>query len=234
LDVVSRVVGVLLMALASVASAAMTQADVDTALDRWQPLITEASRRFSIPAPWIRDVMRAESAGQTTIDGQPTTSSAGAMGLMQIMPGTYAELRERYGLGANPYDPSDNILAGAAYLHELYERYGWPSLFAAYHAGPARFEDYLSTGRPLLRETRAYLATLVPEDAMVGLSHVPPAHASPIFVPLTRSKPAATVSFGRAPDNRLFVRLRDTGTPADAHDGDRVETLLEALHVHTP
>ena len=46
------------------------------------------------------------------------------MGLMQIMPKTWAELRARYGLGADPFDPRDNILAGAAYIRELHDRYG--------------------------------------------------------------------------------------------------------------
>ena len=94
------------------------------------------------------------------LDGRPITSRAGAMGLMQLMPETWAELRDRYALGSNPYDPHDNILAGAAYLRELYERHGYPNLFAAYNAGPARLDDYLFNGRPLPDETRAYLAAL--------------------------------------------------------------------------
>ena len=53
------------------------------------------------------------------------------MGLMQIMPKTWTELRARYGLGADPYDPHDNILAGAAYIRELHDRYGSPGFLAA-------------------------------------------------------------------------------------------------------
>jgi hypothetical protein len=48
------------------------------------------------------------------------------MGLMQIMPETWAILRAHSGLGANPYDPHDNIRACAAYLRELHDRYGTP------------------------------------------------------------------------------------------------------------
>jgi soluble lytic murein transglycosylase-like protein len=129
-------------------------------LDYWQPLIAEASRRFGIPEAWIRAVMRAESGGQTTLDGQPITSPAGAMGLMQVMPETYDALRQQYGLGGDPYDPRDNILAGTAYLRELYVRYGYPNLFAAYNAGPARFDAHLFGGQPLPDETLAYLAAL--------------------------------------------------------------------------
>jgi soluble lytic murein transglycosylase-like protein len=118
--------------------------------------ITEASQRFGIPADWIRAVMRAESAGDVR-----AISSKGAMGLMQIMPGTWAELRLRYRLGRDPYDPRDNILAGTAYLRELFDRYGSPGFLAAYNAGPGRYEQYLG-GRPLPAETRAYVAALVP------------------------------------------------------------------------
>ena len=80
--------------------------------------------------------MHAESAGRTTLHGQPITSSAGAMGLMQVMPRTYSDLRKQLGLGADPYAPADNITAGAAYLQQMYRRYGYPGMFAAYNAGP--------------------------------------------------------------------------------------------------
>src|SRR5580692_2766905 len=119
--------------------------------------VAEASQRFGIPAAWIRAVMRAESFGDAR-----TISRKGAIGLMQIMPETWAELRQRYHLGANPYDAYDNIVAGAAYLRELRDRYGIPGFLAAYNAGPARWEDHLATGRPLPAETRAYLARLAP------------------------------------------------------------------------
>jgi hypothetical protein len=84
------------------------------------------------------------------------------MGLMQIMPKTWTELRSRYGLGADPYDPHDNILAGAAYIRELCDRYAAPGFLAAYNAGPGRYERHLATGRALPDETQAYVATLAP------------------------------------------------------------------------
>ena len=124
--------------------------------------VAEASRRFGIPAAWIRAVMRAESFGDVR-----AISPKGAMGLMQIMPDTWTALRQRYHLGADPYDVHDNILAGAAYLRELHDRYGVPGFLAAYNAGPARWEDHLATGRPLPAETRAYLVRLAP---IVGAS----------------------------------------------------------------
>ena len=158
-----RIPGVLVVGLIPIvvmpsAAPAFGQAPASaSAIDHWQPLITGASRRFDIPEAWIRAVMAAESGGRATLDGRPITSRAGAMGLMQLMPATWAELRDRYGLGADPYDPCDNILAGTAYLRELYARHGYPNLFAAYNAGPARLDDYLSSGRLLPDETRTYL-----------------------------------------------------------------------------
>lgn len=118
--------------------------------------IAEAAQRFELPSAWIRAVMRAES------DGDPRAlSPKGAIGLMQIMPETWAALRVRYRLGDDPYDPRDNILAGAAYIRELFDRYGSPQWIAAYNAGPGRYEEALR-GRPLPPETRAYVAALTP------------------------------------------------------------------------
>jgi hypothetical protein len=125
--------------------------------DPWGPWIRDASRRFDIPETWIREVMRQESGGRPN-----ATSPAGAMGLMQIMPGTYRELQQRYGLGPDPYHPYDNIQAGAAYLREMYELYGSPAFLAAYNAGPRRLEDYLWGGRGLPAETRNYVARIAP------------------------------------------------------------------------
>ena len=130
------------------------------AVDRWRPFIAEASQRFGVPEPWIREVMRVESGGRATLNGRPIVSRAGAIGLMQVMPRTYAELRRRHGLGGDPQDPRDNILAGTAYLREMWACFGVPGVFAAYHAGPARVADHLASGRPLPAETRRYLARL--------------------------------------------------------------------------
>ena len=125
--------------------------------DPFAALVTEASRRFAVPEHWIRAVMRVESGEKSR-----ARSQKGATGLMQIMPRTWNELRARHSLGADPYDPRDNILAGAAYIRELYDRYGAPGFLAAYNAGPGRYERHLATGRPLPAETQAYVATLAP------------------------------------------------------------------------
>jgi hypothetical protein len=153
--------------LAVVAMIACRAADAEPAMARPMALrstyapfaafVAEASRRFGIPAAWIRAVMRAESFGDVR-----AISPKGAIGLMQIMPETWAGLRQRYRLGADPYDAHDNIIAGAAYLRELHDRYGIPGFLAAYNAGPGRWENHLATGRPLPAETRAYLSRLAP------------------------------------------------------------------------
>jgi membrane-bound lytic murein transglycosylase B len=128
---------------------------------RWEPLIVQASRKFKVPAEWIRAVMRQESGGRTMLaENIPIVSSTGAMGMMQVMPGTYTEMAAQYGLGADPYNPRDNIYAGAGYLKWLHGKYGYPAMFAAYNDGPGNIEDHLHRGRPLPAETRGYIAAI--------------------------------------------------------------------------
>ena len=130
--------------------------------------VAEAARRFGIPEAWIWAVMRVESGGNSR-----AVSRAGAMGLMQIMPATWAGLRTRYGLGPDPFDVRDNIMAGAAYLREMHDRYGNASaMLAAYNAGPGRYDDFVSRGRPLPAETVGYLAQLAPITGASGAVEV--------------------------------------------------------------
>jgi soluble lytic murein transglycosylase-like protein len=127
------------------------------AVNSYAGYIAEASRRFGIPEGWIRAMMRVESRGRVK-----AVSPKGAIGLMQIMPDTWAGLRLRYRLGRDPRDPHDNILAGAAYLREMHDRFGAAGFLAAYNAGPGRYVEYVAAGRPLPAETRAYVAALAP------------------------------------------------------------------------
>jgi soluble lytic murein transglycosylase-like protein len=138
-------------------------------VDRWAGFIGEAALRFRIPKVWIEKVMHQESGGEDA----RTTSAKGAMGLMQLMPVTWAEMSAALGLGANPYDPHDNILAGAAYLRLMYNRFGYPGLFAAYNAGPRRYADHLLRGRPLPAETIAYVGNLVLTPSGIGFVQRP-------------------------------------------------------------
>jgi hypothetical protein len=162
--------------------------------DPYAAAIVEAAQRFGIPAAWIRAVMRVESANEVR-----AISPKGAMGLMQIMPATWAELRARHRLGRDPYDPRDNILAGAAYLRELHDRYGSPGFLAAYNAGPGRYEEHLA-GRPLPAETRAYVTTLAP---LIGGGEI----TGPVAVAV-----ADPLSWTRAP---LFVAQAERASSAD-------------------
>jgi len=157
--VITAFVLILCMPIAVVPSAVIAQ-DRTVPASEQQAIdihIAEAARRFGIPRTWIRAVMEVESAGNPR-----AVSHAGAMGLMQIMPGTWAELRAAYGFGDDPFDRRDNILAGTAYLRQMYDLFGSPGFLAAYNAGPARYQDHLDTGRALPRETRNYLAILAP------------------------------------------------------------------------
>lgn len=125
--------------------------------DPWGPYIREAASRYDIPAQWIRAVMAQESGGE-----EQAVSPVGAIGLMQVMPGTYDELRDSEGLGDDPFNPHDNILAGAAYIKQMYDRYGAPGFLAAYNAGPGTVDNYLAGGGPLPDETVNYLAAVTP------------------------------------------------------------------------
>jgi soluble lytic murein transglycosylase-like protein len=176
-------VGALLVALGSPAGSAP--------VDRWRSYIAEASARFGIPETWIRRVIRAESGGQTLLNGTPVTSRAGAMGLMQLMPGTWSEIRKAYGLGSDPFDPRDNIFAGTAYLRAMYDRFGYPGLFAAYNMGPGRFLDHLVRGVRLPSETSDYLARVEREPIRANSSpKFPRAPAPEALFAINRQAPA--------------------------------------------
>ncbi|MEQ7155119.1 lytic transglycosylase domain-containing protein [Brevundimonas aurifodinae] len=170
----------------------------ERAADPIAAAISEASIRFAVPEPWIRAVMRVESAGNVD-----AVSHAGAMGLMQVMPDTYAELRIRHGLGSDPFDVRDNILAGTAYLREMFDRYGSPGFLAAYNAGPGRWEQHIYGGRPLPGETTRYLARLAPRvqsaDPSTALPASPPRPPPPL-------------------ESGIFVQLGSTNVAADRPD----------------
>jgi soluble lytic murein transglycosylase-like protein len=170
----------------------------DSSIRPFAAFVTEASERFGVPEHWIRAVMHVESDGKSR-----ARSPKGALGLMQIMPRTWTALRARYGLGADPFDPHDNILAGAAYIRELSDRYGAPGFLAGYNAGPGRYERHLATARPLPDETQAYVATLAPM-----INH---ARSNVQFG-------AAAKSFAWA-DSSLFAR-RSAGVSSDRRSSD--------------
>ncbi|WP_425105149.1 lytic transglycosylase domain-containing protein [Ancylobacter sp.] len=171
------------------ATAQTTMPTVAYSVTSYAAHIDEAAQRFELPASWIRAVLRAESGGDPR-----AVSPAGAMGLMQIMPATWDELRVHHGLGADPFDPRDNILAGAAYLRQLHDRYGSiRAMLAAYTAGPARYEASLA-GERLPLETRTYIAALAPiidnQSAAGAAASVRPMAQSWREAPLFATPPA--------------------------------------------
>jgi soluble lytic murein transglycosylase-like protein len=202
--------GALRIAIAALALCLTSPARAD-AVDRWRPIIAEASARFGVPETWIVRVMRAESAAMTTLDGRPITSRAGAMGLMQLMPGTWSEVRARLGLGADPHAPRDNILAGAFYLRLMYDRFGYPGLFGAYNAGPGRYAEHLATGRPLPQETRAYLVAVSGVGAPLHREAAAP-RAGLFFALRSRPEPRADEE---PPGTAMFVTLRGAGSRSE-------------------
>lgn len=120
---------------------------------------------------------------------QHAMSPRGAMGLMQLMPATWVELSVRYGLDVDPFDPHDNIIAGTAYLEVMHDRFGTAGFLAAYHAGPARYEQHLATGRPLPSETTSYVAAVTPllgdrqsERTAIRTRRAVPWRMAPLFV----------------------------------------------------
>ena len=161
--------------IVAVAVSASGNADAPS-IARWHPLIAEASQRFGVSESIIVSVIRAESGGRTTLNGRPITSRAGAMGLMQLMPGTWAELRSELQLGRNPYDPRDNILAGTLYLRKLGDRFGYPGMIAAYNAGPARYAAYLARRQWLPAETVAYLNAVTQRTTATAITPLTQPH----------------------------------------------------------
>lgn len=117
----------------------------------YEAFIEEAARTYpNVPAHIIRAVIRAES------DFNPNDRSpAGAIGLMQLMPGTARDLGV-----SNPWDPRQNIMGGTKYLSQMYDMFGsWDLAFAAYNAGPGNVRK---AGRqvPRIPETQDYVAKL--------------------------------------------------------------------------
>ncbi len=183
------------------------------ASDPWGPYISLAASRFDVPQQWIRQVMEVESGGNEYINGQLTISPRGAMGLMQLEPETYQEMASRYGLGSDPFNPYDNIMAGTAYIHEMYEVYGSPGFLAAYNAGPGRLNNYMDYHEALPHETVNYVAMIAPqiqgyypqnrsEADQLALNTLPASEAPGLLPPgfSPQALPAASMP-GPAPDS---------------------------------
>ncbi|MDI6025940.1 lytic transglycosylase domain-containing protein [Corticibacterium sp. UT-5YL-CI-8] len=183
--------------------------------DPWTAHIAEAAKRFDIPERWIRAVMSIESVGDPG-----ALSPKGAIGLMQVMPATWAELRAKHNLGSDPWQPRDNILAGTAYLREMHDRYGSvAAMLAAYNAGPARYDAHLATGRALPAETIDYVVKITPMidgtisiARSVGSASRPAWSRAPLFVARSTVRPdddpaVADLPSGRPSNGQPIVDL---------------------------
>jgi hypothetical protein len=206
--------------------------------DPWGPYVHEAAARFQIPERWIRAVMRQESGGhQTGSDGTPITSGAGAMGLMQVMPRTYDTLRQQYALGDDPYDPHDNILAGSAYIRDMYAIYGAPAFLAAYNAGPDRLASYLAGSASLPDETVNYLASVAPrlgiDVAMTGplAVYAGTATASGAYIPPAGQ---AYASSGAYMGGGMVVPVSDTADQTASAPDDPADRAFDGGGLVTP
>ena len=113
-------------------------------------LVREACSRYKLEEQLVHALIQTESAYDSA-----AVSSAGARGLMQIMPETGRDL----GLG-KPFDPAENIDAGVRYLKGLMDRFGsLPLALAAYNAGPGAVDKH--GGIPPFAETRAYVGKVM-------------------------------------------------------------------------
>ncbi len=132
------------------------RADVSVSMDEFRPvsadrayddIINEAAVTYALDPNLIRAVMRAESAFNPMV-----VSPAGAQGLMQLMPA----LAEEMGV-TDPFDPRQNIMAGAKYLRWLLDlnRGNIPLTLAGYNAGPTLVSKYKRV--PPFKETQRYV-----------------------------------------------------------------------------
>lgn len=186
---------------------ALVLADPSTGVTRWSAEIDAAGARCGVPRAWIARVMQAESAGRATIDGRPIRSPKGAIGLMQLMPATWAELRRELGLGDDPDLPGDNIVAGACYLRRMYDRFGYPGLFAAYNAGPGRYAAWLSGNARLPAETIGYLRRVTGDAPIAAEGSAAPANT--LFLVRREAPPATIQDLSPSQAPAMFVLRRE-------------------------
>ena len=138
------------------------------------------------------------------------------MGLMQLMPVTWRLYRDRLRLGRDPYNPHDNILAGAAYLHDLIQRLGLLDGLAAYFAGPKTVTDSHNDN------TLPYPATLRYVHAVLGI------------IAAETDRTTARATTGRDPSSSLFaIKRRSVGHNSDIQKGSSSALFaITRAHVH--
>ena len=176
----------------------------------------EAAERAGLGIDVIMRVMRAESGGDAH-----AVSSKGAVGCMQIMPPTWADLTARYALGTDPFDARLNMIGGALYLAELTRQFGPAGAYAAYNAGPGRYIRYAEGGALLPAETIAYVARMrgkpLPDLSVPARVHW---QAAPLFLAhFDISEPANS----RAASQSAGVERVEALDPAPQASASRVQ-----------
>jgi soluble lytic murein transglycosylase-like protein len=136
--------------LPSLAAASQAPAAIES-------LIESTAARYGVDPALVTSVVANESGFDPS-----AISKTGAQGLMQLMPGTAAELGV-----ADPYDPAQNVDGGVRYLRALLDRFGGDARLAvaAYNAGPGAVERY--DGVPPYAETQNYVKSVL--DGCAGL-----------------------------------------------------------------
>ena len=113
---------------------------------KYDDIIANASQQYGVAFPLLKAIIKAESGFNPR-----AVSKKGAKGLMQIMPQNFKLLGIE-----DPFDPSQNIHAGARYFKQMYDRFGKLALsLAAYNAGPKAVEHYKTV--PPYEETEEYV-----------------------------------------------------------------------------
>ena len=142
-----------ILSVETVADAPAPAAPIAPAPANTDRIVADSGARHNVNVDLLASVVKAESGGNAH-----AVSRTGARGLMQLMPGTAAQLNV-----TDSFDPASNVNGGSAYLDQLLTRYheNLALALAAYNAGPAAVDRY--HGVPPYRETRAYVARVIRE-----------------------------------------------------------------------
>src|SRR5689334_2397016 len=166
--------------------------------DALNQVVSGAGERHQIDPDFISSVIRAESGFH-----QNAVSRKGALGLMQLMPGTAADM----GI-TNPFDPRSNVEGGTKYLRDLLVKYNFDvnKALAAYNAGPKRVDQY--HGIPPYYETQAYISRIIKDFNRQKIAESPAlAKTAGATKPKTPAKATASSAAAAA-------RTRPRSTPA--------------------
>ena len=196
-----------------------------------QPAMQAAAARFGLDPNFLAAIHALE--GVQDGKGGWVTSSAGARGPMQVMPGTFTGLASRYGITGTIDDPGSNIMAGAAYLREMLDRFHDPKIAAAaYNAGPGRAAEFLAGGT-LPNETQGYVRNFqsiydgpgilgAPQGGVAPRAAAPPASAVPAIEVTPRGLPESVQrALGTGRDGTVLATQQDSE--------DRIAALVRAI-----